>query len=136
MTSLLYTLNLFWVWNNFVGATRFFSHLIWLFASRWWAPSKFDPVKSPMLFFENGLPLIPALPPHVGLDLVLKHMVWRLPVCFSRFWLWYKMKTLLNRLFTLDMVKFVWPVDVKTPDPNTHFQVVAECGDCFATTIL
>jgi hypothetical protein len=42
---------------------------------RWWAPSKFDPVKSPMLFFENGQPVIPPVSPDVGLDIVLKHMV-------------------------------------------------------------
>ncbi|XP_021300154.1 protein trichome birefringence-like 13 [Herrania umbratica] len=42
----------------------------------WWrAPSKFDPVKSPMLFFEKGLPVIPPVPPDVGLDKVLKHMI-------------------------------------------------------------
>lgn len=46
------------------------------FGFRWWAPSKFDPVKSPMLFFENGMPLIPPVPPDVGIDKVLKHMVW------------------------------------------------------------
>ncbi|MBA0581184.1 hypothetical protein Gorai_023369, partial [Gossypium raimondii] len=41
--------------------------------SWWWAPSKFDPIKSPMLFFERGLPLIPPIPPDVGFDKVLKH---------------------------------------------------------------
>lgn len=41
----------------------------------WWAPSKFDPVKSPMLFFENGQPVIPPIPPDAGLDKVLKHMI-------------------------------------------------------------
>ncbi|KAK5842024.1 hypothetical protein PVK06_004350 [Gossypium arboreum] len=41
----------------------------------WWAPSKFDPIKSPMLFFERGLPLIPPIPPDVGFDKVLKHTV-------------------------------------------------------------
>lgn len=46
------------------------------FVCRWWAPSKFDPVKSPMLFFETDQPIIPPLPPDVGLDMVLKHMVW------------------------------------------------------------
>ncbi|WOH04840.1 hypothetical protein DCAR_0624252 [Daucus carota subsp. sativus] len=40
----------------------------------WWAPSKFDPVKSPMLFFEKGLPLVPPVSPDVGLDMVLRHM--------------------------------------------------------------
>lgn len=59
---------------------------IWLLGScfRWWAPSKFDPVKSPMLFFEKGLPVIPPVPPAVGLDMVLKHMVWH---CFSKFYI-------------------------------------------------
>ncbi|XP_002522057.2 protein trichome birefringence-like 13 [Ricinus communis] len=41
----------------------------------WWAPSKFDPVKSPMLFFERGEPVIPPIPPDVGLDKVLKNMM-------------------------------------------------------------
>ncbi|KAL3843829.1 hypothetical protein ACJIZ3_001232 [Penstemon smallii] len=41
----------------------------------WWAPSKFDPVKSPMLFFKNGVPVIPPIPPDAGLDMVLAHMV-------------------------------------------------------------
>ncbi|KAL6527334.1 Protein trichome birefringence-like 13 [Orobanche gracilis] len=41
----------------------------------WWAPSKFDPVKSPMLFFKKGQPLIPPLLPDQGLDMVLEHMV-------------------------------------------------------------
>ncbi|KAF8404825.1 hypothetical protein HHK36_009714 [Tetracentron sinense] len=40
----------------------------------WWAPSKFDPIKSPMLFFIKGLPVIPPIDPEVGLDMVLKHM--------------------------------------------------------------
>lgn len=43
--------------------------------NRWWAPSKFDPVKSPMLFFEKGQPVIPPISPDEGLDMVLKHMV-------------------------------------------------------------
>ncbi|OVA07266.1 PMR5 N-terminal domain [Macleaya cordata] len=41
----------------------------------WWAPSKFDPIKSPMLFFENGLPVIPPIRPDLGLDMVLKNMI-------------------------------------------------------------
>ncbi|KAL5080370.1 hypothetical protein RYX36_008791 [Vicia faba] len=40
----------------------------------WWAPSKFDPVNSPMLFFKNGQPVIPPLRPDQGLDMVLEHM--------------------------------------------------------------
>ncbi|KAF3785424.1 trichome birefringence-like 13 protein [Nymphaea thermarum] len=41
----------------------------------WWAPSKFDPQSSPMLFFEKGLPVTPPKPPEVGLDMTLKHMM-------------------------------------------------------------
>ncbi|KAL8541656.1 hypothetical protein ACS0TY_002791 [Phlomoides rotata] len=41
----------------------------------WWAPSKFDPVKSPMLFFEKGVPVNPPVAPDAGLDMVLQHMV-------------------------------------------------------------
>uniref|UniRef100_A0A0E0LKY8 Uncharacterized protein n=1 Tax=Oryza punctata TaxID=4537 RepID=A0A0E0LKY8_ORYPU len=41
----------------------------------WWAPSKFNPVQSPMLFFEKGIPVIPPLLPPAGLDLALKHMI-------------------------------------------------------------
>ncbi|PIA53755.1 hypothetical protein AQUCO_00900377v1 [Aquilegia coerulea] len=41
----------------------------------WWAPSKFDPVNSPMLFFEKGLPIVPPIKPEHGLDMVLKHMI-------------------------------------------------------------
>ncbi|KAF7843072.1 protein trichome birefringence-like 13 [Senna tora] len=41
----------------------------------WWAPSKFDPVKSPMLFFKKDQPIIPPLPPDRGLDMVLEHMI-------------------------------------------------------------
>ncbi|CAN6450706.1 unnamed protein product [Victoria cruziana] len=47
----------------------------------WWAPSKFDPQSSPMLFFEKGLPVIPPKHPEVGLDMTLKHMV-----CCTSFW--------------------------------------------------
>ncbi|KAK8942863.1 hypothetical protein KSP39_PZI009445 [Platanthera zijinensis] len=41
----------------------------------WWAPSKFDPVHSPMLFFEKGMPILPLVPPDVGIDITLKHMI-------------------------------------------------------------
>ncbi|KAF6163182.1 hypothetical protein GIB67_025046 [Kingdonia uniflora] len=41
----------------------------------WWAPSKFDPIKFPMLFFEKGLPVIPPIKPEIGLDIVLKNMI-------------------------------------------------------------
>ncbi|KAK9183832.1 hypothetical protein WN943_024177 [Citrus x changshan-huyou] len=37
----------------------------------WWAPAKFDPVKSPMLFFEKDKPVIPPVQPNVGLDMLL-----------------------------------------------------------------
>ncbi|KAG0477355.1 hypothetical protein HPP92_014196 [Vanilla planifolia] len=40
----------------------------------WWAPSKFDPLRSPLLFFEKGMPVIPPLPPHIGFGITLKHM--------------------------------------------------------------
>ncbi|KAM3366067.1 hypothetical protein ACQJBY_015546 [Aegilops geniculata] len=42
---------------------------------RWWSSSKFDPIQSPMLFFEKGKPIIPPLLPPEGLDLTLKHMI-------------------------------------------------------------
>ncbi|KAI5069549.1 hypothetical protein GOP47_0015850 [Adiantum capillus-veneris] len=41
----------------------------------WWAPEKFDPVKTPMIFFEKGEPIIPTKPPEEGLDMVLKSMI-------------------------------------------------------------
>lgn len=41
----------------------------------WWAPTKFDPVKSPMLFFEKGKPILPLKTPEEGLDMVLKNMI-------------------------------------------------------------
>ncbi|KAJ8769021.1 hypothetical protein K2173_024017 [Erythroxylum novogranatense] len=41
----------------------------------WWAPSKFDPVKSLMIFFENEQPVIPPVATEVGFDKALKHMV-------------------------------------------------------------
>lgn len=41
----------------------------------WWAPSKFDPKRSPMIFFEKGLPILPPIAPDVGLDIVLKHVI-------------------------------------------------------------
>lgn len=45
------------------------------FVNRWWAPAKFDPVKSPLLFFEQGQPVVPPVLSDVGLDMVMKHMV-------------------------------------------------------------
>ncbi|KAK9097100.1 hypothetical protein Sjap_022597 [Stephania japonica] len=61
--------------GSWVKATRFHDILIFNTGHWWWAPSKFDPVKSPMLFFEKGLPVIPPIQPHYGLDMVLKHMI-------------------------------------------------------------
>ncbi|KAL0911395.1 hypothetical protein M5K25_019533 [Dendrobium thyrsiflorum] len=41
----------------------------------WWAPSKFDPIWSPMLFFEKGTPVLPTIPLDVGISITLKHMI-------------------------------------------------------------
>lgn len=60
--------------GTWAEAMSFHDILIFNTGHWWWAPSKFDPVKSPMLFFENGLPVMPPVPPDVGLDMVLKHM--------------------------------------------------------------
>ncbi|XP_030481229.2 protein trichome birefringence-like 13 isoform X2 [Cannabis sativa] len=59
-------------WEN---ALTFHDILIFNTGHWWWAPSKFDPVKSPMLFFERAQPVIPPVSPEAGLDMVLKHMV-------------------------------------------------------------
>nr|XP_048336560.1 protein trichome birefringence-like 13 [Ziziphus jujuba var. spinosa]XP_048336561.1 protein trichome birefringence-like 13 [Ziziphus jujuba var. spinosa] len=61
--------------GTWADAPRFHDILILNTGHWWWAPSKFDPVKSPMLFFENGQPVIPPISSEVGLDIVLKHMV-------------------------------------------------------------
>ncbi|KAI5661252.1 hypothetical protein M9H77_20575 [Catharanthus roseus] len=61
--------------GTWAEAPNFHDILIFNTGHWWWAPSKFDPVKSPMLFFENGMPLIPPVPPDVGIDKVLKHMI-------------------------------------------------------------
>lgn len=60
--------------GTWAEAMSFHDILIFNTGHWWWAPSKFNPVKSPMLFFENGLPVMPPVPPDVGLDMVLKHM--------------------------------------------------------------
>ncbi|XP_030944948.1 protein trichome birefringence-like 13 isoform X2 [Quercus lobata] len=61
--------------GTWAEAPAFHDILIFNTGHWWWAPSKFHPVKLPMLFFEKGEPIIPPIPPHVGLDMVLKHMV-------------------------------------------------------------
>ncbi|KAF3334319.1 protein trichome birefringence-like 13 [Carex littledalei] len=53
-----------------------FHHILVLNTGHWWwAPSKFDPIQSPMLFFQNGTPVIPPLTPPLGMELALKHML-------------------------------------------------------------
>ncbi|XP_043816578.1 protein trichome birefringence-like 13 isoform X2 [Manihot esculenta] len=61
--------------GTWANAPSFHDILIFNTGHWWWAPSKFDPVKSPMLFFERGQPVIPPIPPDVGLDKVLKNMI-------------------------------------------------------------
>ncbi|XP_011088026.1 protein trichome birefringence-like 13 isoform X1 [Sesamum indicum] len=61
--------------GTWAEAPSFHDILIFNTGHWWWAPSKFDPVKSPMLFFEKGLPLTPPIAPDAGLDMVLGHMV-------------------------------------------------------------
>ncbi|KAL3515410.1 hypothetical protein ACH5RR_022312 [Cinchona calisaya] len=56
-------------------ALSFHNILIFNTGHWWWAPAKFDPGKSPMLFFEKGTPVMPPVLPDVGLDMVLKHMI-------------------------------------------------------------
>ncbi|WCJ18095.1 TRICHOME BIREFRINGENCE-LIKE 13 [Euphorbia peplus] len=61
--------------GTWADAPGFHDILIFNTGHWWWAPSKFDPIKSPMLFFERGQPLIPPIPPDAGLDKVLKNMI-------------------------------------------------------------
>ncbi|CAK9167880.1 unnamed protein product [Ilex paraguariensis] len=60
--------------GTWVEAASFHDILIFNTGHWWWAPSKFDPVKSPMPFFEKGCPVVPTIPPDAGLDMVIKHM--------------------------------------------------------------
>jgi len=61
--------------QTWADATSFHDILIFNTGHWWWAPSKFDPIQSPMVFFEKGMPIIPPLLPPEGLDLALKHMI-------------------------------------------------------------
>ncbi|ESR35949.1 protein trichome birefringence-like 13 [Citrus sinensis] len=61
--------------STWAKAASFHDILIFNTGHWWWAPAKFDPVKSPMLFFEKDKPVIPPVQPNVGLDMVLKHMI-------------------------------------------------------------
>ncbi|KAG7960508.1 hypothetical protein I3843_10G126900 [Carya illinoinensis] len=61
--------------GTWASAPAFHDILIFNTGHWWWAPSKFDPVKSPVLFFKKHHPVIPPIPRDVGLDMVLKHMV-------------------------------------------------------------
>ncbi|KAK6159161.1 hypothetical protein DH2020_006475 [Rehmannia glutinosa] len=61
--------------GTWAEAPSFHDILVFNTGHWWWAPSKFDPVNSPMLFFEKGVPVTPPVPPDAGLDMVLKHMV-------------------------------------------------------------
>ncbi|WOL10428.1 protein trichome birefringence-like 13 [Canna indica] len=61
--------------HTWADAPGFHHILIFNTGHWWWAPSKFDPVKSPMLFFEKGSPILPPITPEVGIDVALKNMV-------------------------------------------------------------
>ncbi|KAL6517539.1 hypothetical protein OROMI_033240 [Orobanche minor] len=61
--------------GTWAEAPSFYDVLVFNTGHWWWAPSKFDPVKSPMLFFEKGIPVTPPVAPDAGLDMVLRHMV-------------------------------------------------------------
>lgn len=53
-----------------------FHHILVFNTGHWWyAPSKFDPIQSPMLFFEKGMAVLPPVLPEHGMDMALKHMI-------------------------------------------------------------
>ncbi|KAK9183835.1 hypothetical protein WN943_024180 [Citrus x changshan-huyou] len=56
--------------STWAKAASFHDILIFNTGHWWWAPAKFDPVKSPMLFFEKDKPVIPPVQPNVGLDMI------------------------------------------------------------------
>ncbi|XP_024517733.1 protein trichome birefringence-like 13 isoform X1 [Selaginella moellendorffii] len=56
-------------------APQFYDILVISTGHWWFAPEKFNPVTSPMLFFENGKPIVPPKSPREGLDLTLKYML-------------------------------------------------------------
>ncbi|PQM42750.1 protein trichome birefringence-like 13 [Prunus yedoensis var. nudiflora] len=47
--------------STWAEALSFHDILIFNTGHWWWAPSKFDPTKSPMLFFEKGQPVLPPV---------------------------------------------------------------------------
>ncbi|KAF3320136.1 protein trichome birefringence-like 13 [Carex littledalei] len=61
--------------QKWAEAPKFHHILVFNTGHWWWAPSKFDPVQSPMLFFQNGTPVIPPLTQPLGMELALKHML-------------------------------------------------------------
>ncbi|CAM8906982.1 unnamed protein product [Rhodiola kirilowii] len=61
--------------GTWAEAPSFHNILIFNTGHWWWAPSKFDPIKSPMLFFKGGQPFNPPRMPADGLDMVLEHMI-------------------------------------------------------------
>ncbi|KAM7271108.1 hypothetical protein ACFE04_030322 [Oxalis oulophora] len=61
--------------GTWAKAPRFHDIIIFNTGHWWWAPAKFHPVKSPMVFFEKGLPIIPPIHPEAGFDKVLSNMI-------------------------------------------------------------